>query len=149
LSSCDAKEVVSPREAAAIYYRGGEVVGIVRESVSRKMQIAHDGGVEKLSEKGCAFLWARVICVHLFCVVAMANVSSSDLCHHGAQDSESDCSFRFLHGEEEENAMPSNSWLSCVEVREIARSKASGCNSCSLSGVVVCGSVTWIATASG
>jgi len=55
-SSCDAKEVVSLHEPEAIYYHGGEVAEILRESVNRTMLIAHDGGVEKRSEKGCAFL---------------------------------------------------------------------------------------------
>jgi hypothetical protein len=44
---------------------------------------------------------------------------------------------------------PSSFWLSYVEVREIGRLKASGCNSCSSSGVAACESVTWRATASG
>jgi hypothetical protein len=94
LSSCDAKGAVSLREGEVIYYRGGEVAGIVRESVNHMTQIAHGDEVEKLSGRRCAFLQVRAICVHLFCVVAMVNVCSSDLCHHGAQDSASDCSFR-------------------------------------------------------
>jgi len=49
----------------------------------------------------------RVICVHLFCVVATVNVCSFGLCHFVARDSASDCSFRIWHGEEE-NAIPSS-----------------------------------------
>jgi hypothetical protein len=94
LSSCAAKGAVSLREGEAIYYHGGEVAEIVKESVNRMTQIAHGDEAEKLSERGCAFLQVRAICVHLFCVVAMVNVCSSDLCHRGARDSASDCSFR-------------------------------------------------------
>jgi hypothetical protein len=78
----------------AIYYPGDEVVGIVRETVSHMMQIAHGDEAEKRSERDCAFAYVRATCDHHSCVAAMENVCSSDLCHHGARDSASDCSFQ-------------------------------------------------------
>ena len=95
LSSCDAKGVVSLHEVEAIYYRGGEAVGIVRETVSRMTQIAHGDEAEKRSERDCAFVYVRVTCDHHSCVAAMENVYSFVLyLRHGAQDSASDCNFR-------------------------------------------------------
>ena len=79
----------------AIYYPGGEVVGIVRETVSRMTQIAHGDEAEKRSERDCAFVYVRVTCDHHSCVAAMENVYSFVLyLRHGAQDSASDCNFR-------------------------------------------------------